>query len=111
MLYILGDYYALFSGIGEYIGIASICLDVHPRAYLHDGWVELLHIGYQEQVLWANDAPKIEFCSVPNLNNYGHFFINLECCDIPEKNMVILFIFGTVTRYHACKLDLPLCQV
>ena len=44
------------------------------------------------------------------LHNYGNFFINLNAwCDISEKNMVILFIFGTVYQVpcvvaHACKI-------
>ena len=50
---------------------------------------------------WAADACEIEFGSVPNLSNYGNFFINFECCDISEKNLMILFIFGTVAE--ACE--------
>ena len=30
----------------------------------------------------------------------GLLFINFECCDTPEKNVAILFIFDTVIRYH-----------
>ena len=76
----------------------AVHLPVHPHAFLHDGWMDFFHIGYHDQVPWAVDARKIEFGSVRNLTNYGHFFINFEFCDIPEKN-VILFISGTVIRY------------
>ena len=49
----------------------------------------------------AVDANKVEFVSVSNFINCGHFFIHFECCDIPEKNVVILFIPCVA---HACKI-------
>ena len=47
---------------------------------------------------------QIAFDSVPNMSIYGHFFI-LLCiyCDIAEKNDLVLFIFGTVIRYHVLR--------
>ena len=59
--------------------------------------MNFLHIGYHDQVVWAADVCKIKVGYVPNLSNYGNFFINLECFDI-SKNWSILFIyvFGTV---------------
>ena len=64
--------------------------------------MDFLHIGYCDQVQSATDAHKIEFGSVPNLCNYGNFsYILSVSCDISEKTVVILFIFGTVIRYHA----------
>ena len=65
--------------------------------------MDFCHSGYHDQVSCAADM------SVTNLSNYGHFFINFECllwylreecgdvcCDISEKNVLILFIFGTM---------------
>ena len=77
--------YSLLHGISEYRkgSSPSVCpsvqLSVHPRAFLHDGWTDLLHIGYHDQVPWGTDTCKIEFDSVPNLTNYGNFFVNFEC--------------------------------
>ena len=51
----------------------------HSLTFLHDGWMDFLHIGYHDQVPWAAFASKIEFGSVLNLTNYSHFFINFEC--------------------------------
>ena len=63
--------------------------------------MDIFHIGYHDQIPYATDACKLEFGSVPNLSIYGHFpYILSVCCDIPEKNVVILFIFGTVIRYQ-----------
>ena len=58
---------------------------VHPSvlmsilAFLHDGFMDFLHIGYHDQVPWAADACKTEFGSVLNMSNYGIFFINFDC--------------------------------
>ena len=52
----------------------SSCLSSCPLAFLHDGWMDYLHIEYHDQVSRAADARKIEFGSVPHLTNYGHFF-------------------------------------
>ena len=57
----------------------SVSQLVCPRTFLHNGWMDFLHIGYHDQVPWASDAYKSEFMSVPNLTNYGHFFITFEC--------------------------------
>ena len=83
------------------IGKGSVCQSVRPRPFLHDGLMAFIHIGYHDQVPLATHACKIEFGSVPNLSNYAYVFINIYCCDVSEKNVVILFIFGTVIRYHA----------
>ena len=46
-------------------------------------------------------ACKLEFGFVPNLSNYAIFYINFICfCDISEKNVSIVLIFGTVIQYH-----------
>ena len=50
--------------------IPSAC----PHAFLHDGYMDFLHIGYYDKVPWTADARKIEFGFVPNLTNYGIFF-------------------------------------
>ena len=55
------------------------CLNSCPHAFLCDGWMDFLHIGYHDQVPWAPDACKTEFDTEQNLSNYGHFFINFEC--------------------------------
>ena len=60
-----------------------------------------LNIVYHVRVSWAADVYKIEFGSIPNLNNHGHVFINFDvCCNISEKNVVILFICGTEIMYY-----------
>ena len=48
-------------------------------------------------VLWVANAWTVEFGYVSNLSNYVKNFINFSVyCDSSEKNVVILFIFGTV---------------
>ena len=70
----------------------SACLSVHPCAFLHDGWMDCLHIWYCDQVPQAADAHKIEFGSMPHFSNYGNFFhMFCVCCDISEKYVLILF--------------------
>ena len=73
--------------------------------------MDVLHIGYNDLLPWAANACKIEFGSVLNLSNYGIFFIKVECCDTVEKNLDILFIFGTVIRTFGLvtKKILPYC--
>ena len=101
----------------ENIGKGPVCPSVFAHSsMLHYGLIDFLHIGYHDQVSWSTDACKIEFGSVPNLSNYGYFFIIFSvCCDVSEKNVVILFIFGTVIRYHLLllhvKYHLTLCQI
>ena len=46
---------------------------VHPCIFLHDLWMDFLHIWYHDQVPWATDAYKIKYGSVPNLSNLGIF--------------------------------------
>ena len=72
----------------------NIRKSVRPCAFLHNGWLDFLHIEYNDQVSWAAHACKIEFGSVPNLSKY----ILSVCCDISEKNVAILFIFGIVNQ-------------
>ena len=49
---------------------------------------------------------------MPNLSNYGNFFINLSvCCDISEKNVVIFVHIWynyqlQLSGYHACKITI-----
>ena len=62
--------------------------------------MEFLYIWYHDHVPWAVDAHRTEFGSVPNMSNYSFLYIFLFCCDIAEKNVVILFIFGTVIRHY-----------
>ena len=84
---ITDNYYSLFrlSGIRECRkGVSptvslSICLSSRPCTFLHDGWAVFRHIGYHDQLPWAADAYNIELVSVPNLSNYGNFFIHFEC--------------------------------
>ena len=80
---------------------AAIHLSVCCRTFLHDGLMDFLHIGYHDQVPSAADVCKIKFGSALNLSNYDNFFINFELCDISEKSVLILVIFGTGIRYHA----------
>ena len=47
----------------------GICLSchpsIHPGTFLHDGWMDFLHICYHDQVPWAAaDAHEIDFGSV-----------------------------------------------
>ena len=61
------------SGIGKYrIGSdLSICpLSGDSHTSLHYGWMDFLHIGYQDLVPWAADAGKIVFRSISNIRNY-----------------------------------------
>ena len=81
----------------------SVHLSVHPHTFLHDGWMDFLHIGYHDQVPCVVEVWKITFGSVPNWSNYGYLFINVECllrylrveCD------EFVHICGTVIKYHA----------
>ena len=59
--------------------VQSVSLSVRPRTFLHDGWVDFLHITYHDQVPWAGNAGEREFGSVANLTNYGNVFLNFEC--------------------------------
>ena len=79
----------------------SICLSLCSHAFLNDGWIDFLHIGYHDQVPRVADSSIIEFGSVPNLSNVCYFFIDFECllCYL-SNNVVILFIFSTVVRYN-----------
>ena len=44
-----------------------VCLFVYPSStFLHDGWMNFLHIWYHGQVPWAADECKIEFGPVPH---------------------------------------------
>ena len=52
-------------------------------------------IVYHDQLPWSADAHKIEFGSVPKLSNYSNVFMN-----VVSVNVFILFIFGTVVKYH-----------
>ena len=87
MLCLFTYYFPLcLSGIGEYRKGSSPSSHpsvshqlVHLHTFLRDGWMDFLHIGCHGQVPWSADACKIEFDVVPNLTNYGHFFINFEC--------------------------------
>ena len=79
----------------------SVIQSLFPHTFLHEGWIDFLHIGYHDQESWAADVCKIEFRSVLNLNKYGYFFRNLECLLLYFRYVVIFFIFGTVIRYHA----------
>ena len=67
--------------------------------YLSKECGDFVYMWYSNQVPCVAYACKIVLGSVPNLNNYGHFSYIL-CLISPEKNRLILFIFGTVTRYH-----------
>ena len=56
----------------------------------------LYYIWYHDQVPLVTDACRIEFASVLNLSNYGHYFHKSCVFDISEKNLLMLFMFGTV---------------
>ena len=61
------------------IGKGSVCPSVHPCTFVHHDWLDFLHIGHHDQVPWAANPCKVKFGSrVPNLSNYGNFFINFE---------------------------------
>ena len=70
--------YVKLENIGKVPVHLSLHVSVHPRAFLHDSWMDFLHIRYA-QVSWAAKACKIKFGAVPNLNNYVNFIINFEC--------------------------------
>ena len=87
--------------------------------YLGKEKVDFVHIWYSNQPQFARSfntvlftvgklliekiffkPSKIAFGSMSNLSNYGHFFIHYCVCHISEKIKLILFIFGTLIRYH-----------
>ena len=86
----------------------SVRLSVHLHAFLHDGWIDFLHIKYHDQVSWATDACETEFGSVPNLSNYGYFFINLDfwlwylCKECGVVHICYSFYVQCIA--HACKI-------
>ena len=51
---------------------------------------------------------------MPNLSNYGNFFVNFECLlwrfvvIMSKKSVLILFIFGTVIRYYVLFMSVKL---
>ena len=61
----------------------SMHLSVHhavcPCTFLDDDWRDFLHNWYHDQIPWSVDAHKIEFEFIPNLSNYGIFFLNFKC--------------------------------
>ena len=60
-------------------------------------WANFIHIWYSNQ---ASDIFKIALGFKPNLSNYGNMFLKFYvCCDISEKNGLVLFIFYTVIHY------------
>ena len=74
-------------------------------------------IWYHDQLPWVTNVYKIKFGCVANLSNYGYFSIKFECCDISEKNVVILIIFGIVIRYNVLAMfvkqhlaQCPICE-
>ena len=95
----------------------SICLFVgNLYAFLYNGWMDFLHIGYDDQVPWGADACKMECDSVPHMSNCGYFVINFECwLWYLGEECNDLSIFGTVIRDNAvCMLlnqHLALCQI
>ena len=95
--------YVELGNIGKSPVYPSVCqavhLSVHSHTFLHNGWMD----WYHDQVPWVTDACKIEFSSVPNLSNCGHFLINVECfVVISERRMWwILFMLGTVISHHS----------
>ena len=54
-------------------------MSVLVHSFLHDGWLDFLHIGCLDQLPLATDVCKIEFGSVPNMSNYSKFFKYFEC--------------------------------
>ena len=83
----------------------SVRLSRRPRAFLHDGWMNFLHIGYQKGL----DSYKIEFGSEPNLSNYDYFFINFECLlcylwEDCEDFVHIWYCYQVQCVAHACKI-------
>ena len=53
------------------IRTGSVPLSVCPCIFLHDGWMDFLHIWYHDQAL--------KFGSMPNLSNYDNCFVNCMC--------------------------------
>ena len=45
--------------------IHTIILSIHPGAFLHNHWMDFLHIQYHDQGSRVADTCNIEFCSVP----------------------------------------------
>ena len=72
--------------------------------------MDFLHIEYHDQIPWTADTSNIEFVSVANLSNYGFFFINVECCNSSEKNVVcfvkIWYNNQVACVAHGCKIAL-----
>ena len=86
----------------EYGSVPNLCNDHHS---FNTFWVFVLisqrrmwwyffHIWNSYQVRCIAHVCKITFGSMPNLSNYGHFFIHLGYI-----LWLILFIFGTIIRY------------
>ena len=59
----------------NFISLASLP-SVCSCAFLHDSWMDFLHIRYHDQVPSAADACVIEIDTVPNLSYYGNFIHN-----------------------------------
>ena len=58
----------------------SVLLSVSPSLHIPPWWLDgFSSYSVVAQVQWATDACKIKFGSVPNLSNYGYFFIRFEC--------------------------------
>ena len=38
----------------------SVSLSVHPRTFLYDGWLDFLHLGYNDQEPWFTDTCILE---------------------------------------------------
>ena len=84
--------------------------------YLSEEYGDFIHIWHIYQVLCIAHSCKIALCSVPNVSNYGHSFIGfVYLFAISEKNGLIVFIFGTLIRYHVLltqiKYDVALFQI
>ena len=90
--------------------ILCICCDISKKGLI------FIHIWYSNQVLGVVDihVHKITFGCLPNLSNYGNSFLKFYiCCDILEKNGLILFIFGSYPQnwgLDACKIYLGSVQ-
>ena len=76
--------------------------------------VDFIHIWYSNQVPYFANACKI--CgSMPDLSNYANIFLKFYVfCNISEKNVFMLFIFGTVINHNRdmmyVKYTMALCQ-
>ena len=58
-------------------------------------------IWYSNQVPCVADACKVAFDSMPNLSNNAYIFLTCYvCCNISEKNGLILFMFGAVISHN-----------